>query len=122
MRVLILALALFIITAHAHAQPAPVLRSWQDVARYAGEQTVKINELQDKLRFQQGLIDEKEQKIVALKAHLAGQAVYMDDFICKWNRLLKQLAEATGPNPAVGPPVSKACDLVSEAPEWPDVP
>jgi hypothetical protein len=101
------------------AQAQRQINTWQDLGGYVGEQTTKLNELQAKLRFQQGLIDAQAARIEALKAHTEGQRAYLIDFICKWNRLLEQLAAATGPNPAVGPPVTKACDMTSPAPEWP---
>lgn len=113
---LVLALALLL---PLGAQAQRQINTWQDLGGYVGEQTTKLNELQAKLRFQQGLIDAQAARIEALKAHTEGQRTYMQDFICKWNRLLTQLAASTGPNPPVGPPVQKACDMVSDPPQWP---
>lgn len=95
------------------------IRTWQELGVYVGEQTAKINELQTKLRFQQGLIDAQAAQIQLHKDTFNTQRIWQLDYNCKWNKLLLDLSRATGPNPAVGPPVSKACDLISPAPVYP---
>lgn len=112
-RVIWILALLFAVTAQARD-----IRSWQELGVYVGEQTAKLNELQAKLRFQQGLIDEQAGKIALYKETINQQRVWIVDYACKWNKLLAELS-VVKVLPPTGPPKSVACDGVSPAPQWP---
>jgi lysozyme family protein len=91
------------------------INTWQELGGYVGEQTAKLNELNAKLRFQQGLIDEQKAAIEAQRDFIRVQRDWIADLGCKYNGLVQALAagQSTSWNrvtPAGTPPIAYQAD------------
>lgn len=104
---------LFGVATSASAQTK--INTWQDLAKYVGEQTVKMN-------AQHARITALEAQNALLKKTVNDQRAWIVDFTCKWNSHLDQITAATTLPPLQGPVIKgENCAGDGPAPKWPEL-